>query len=48
VYNLVSVWVEKRRRGILEDITVALADGKEPGSKEDLDAKVLQRLKMEV
>ncbi|KAF2663096.1 PLP-dependent transferase [Microthyrium microscopicum] len=48
VYNLVSIWVEKRRRRALEDLTIALADGKEPGSKEDLNAKVLQRLKAEV
>src|ERR1700712_4103134 len=33
VYNLVSIWVEKRRLRAQEDITVALADGKESGSK---------------
>jgi phosphoserine aminotransferase len=48
VYNLVAVWVEKRRRRAAEDIAVALADGKEEGDKGDLAAKVLQRLKDEV
>ncbi|KAF2405289.1 PLP-dependent transferase [Trichodelitschia bisporula] len=48
VYNLVAVWVEKRRRRAQEDLLVALADGKEAGSKADLDAKILARLQGEV
>jgi phosphoserine aminotransferase len=48
VYHLVAVWVEKRRRRAEEDITIALADGKEDGGKGDLAEKVLQRLKDEV
>jgi phosphoserine aminotransferase len=48
VYNMVSIWVEKRRKRAEEDITIALADGKEPGGKDELQAKVLQRLKDEV
>jgi phosphoserine aminotransferase len=48
VYNLVAVWVEKRRRCAAEDIAIALADGKEDGDKGDLAAKVLERLKHEV
>jgi phosphoserine aminotransferase len=45
VYNVVSIWVEKGWKKIEEDITISLADGKEPGGKEDLAAKVLNRLK---
>lgn len=45
VYNLVSIWVEKRRVRATEDITVALADGKETG---DLETKVFERLQKEV
>ncbi|QDS72577.1 hypothetical protein FKW77_000915 [Venturia effusa] len=45
VYNLVSIWVEKRRVRATDDIAVALADGKETG---DLEAKVLERLQKEV
>jgi phosphoserine aminotransferase len=48
VYNLVSLWVEKKRRLAEEDITVALADGKEPGGIEQLQAKVIERLRDEV
>jgi phosphoserine aminotransferase len=48
VYNLVSVWVEKRRRRAQEDLTVAIADGKEPGDIGQLQAKVIERLKREV
>lgn len=48
VYNLVALWVEKRRVRAQEDIMVAMADGKEDGGKEDLDAKILARLKKEV
>ena len=48
VYNLVSIWVEKRRLRAQEEITVAMADGKESGTKDDLQAKVLARLKTEV
>lgn len=48
VYNLVGVWVEKRRLRAQEDITVAMADGKAEGSKEDLERKVLERLRQEV
>jgi phosphoserine aminotransferase len=44
VYNLVAVWVEKRRRRAAEDIEAAAGDGE----KSDLAAKVLQRLKDEV
>jgi phosphoserine aminotransferase len=48
VYNLVALWVEKRRVRAQEDLRVAIADGKESGGKEDLNAKVLARLKEEV
>jgi phosphoserine aminotransferase len=48
VYHLVGIWVEKRRLRAQEDLTVALADGKESGSKDDLDKKVFERLQKEV
>jgi phosphoserine aminotransferase len=48
VYHLVGIWVEKRRLRAQEDITVAMADGKESGSKDDLEKKVIERLKKEV
>ncbi|KIW03374.1 phosphoserine transaminase [Verruconis gallopava] len=48
VYHLVGIWVEKRRLRAQEDITIAMADGKAEGGKEDLEAKVLERLKQEV
>ena len=48
VYNLVALWVEKRRVRAQEDLMVAMADGKEQGTMEDLAAKVLARLKKEV
>jgi phosphoserine aminotransferase len=48
VYNLVGVWVEKRRKRAEEDISVALADGKEPGVLGDVQQKVLDRLRKEV
>jgi phosphoserine aminotransferase len=48
VYNLVALWVEKRRVRAQEELMVAMADGKEQGTKEDLEAKVLARLKKEV
>jgi phosphoserine aminotransferase len=48
VYHLVSIWVEKRRLRAQEDITVALADGKSAGNKDDLEQKVLERLRQEV
>ena len=48
VYNLVAIWVEKRRVRAQEELMVAMADGKEEGTKEDLAAKVLERLKREV
>jgi phosphoserine aminotransferase len=48
VYHLVGIWVEKRRLRAQEDLTVALADGKESGSKDDLEQKVFERLKKEV
>jgi phosphoserine aminotransferase len=48
VYNLVSIWVEKRRKRAQEDITVALADGKELGERGDLQNEVLARVREEV
>lgn len=48
VYNLVALWVEKRRVRAQEDIMVAMADGKEDGTKDDLQSKILARLKKEV
>jgi phosphoserine aminotransferase len=48
VYNLVGLWVEKKRKKLEEDITVALADGKEPGGLGDVRQKVLERLREEV
>jgi phosphoserine aminotransferase len=48
VYNLISLWVEKRRRRAQEDLLVAMADGKEPGDRDQLQAKVLERLRQEV
>jgi phosphoserine aminotransferase len=48
VYHMVGIWVEKRRLRAQEDITVAMADGKASGNKEDLERKVLERLRREV
>ena len=48
VYNLVALWVEKRRRRAEEDIVVAIADGKESGGREDLEGKVRARLRKDV
>lgn len=48
VYNLVAIWVEKRRVRAQEELMVAMADGKEQGTMEDLAAKVLARLKKEL
>jgi phosphoserine aminotransferase len=48
VTHLVGIWVEKRRLRAQEDISVAIADGKESGSKDDLEEKVFQRLQREV
>lgn len=48
VYNLVSIWVERRRRRAEDDLTVAMADGKEPGGRDELQGKILERLRGEV
>jgi phosphoserine aminotransferase len=48
VYNLISVWIENRRQRAQDDIMIAMADGKEPGDKDQLQYKVLERLKEEV
>ena len=48
VYHLVSIWVEKRRVRAQEEITVAMADGKIEGGKEDLERKIFERLQQEV
>jgi len=48
VYNLVALWVEKRRARAQEDIMIAIADGKEDGDIGNLQSKVLARLKREV